>query len=183
MPLEWSELEQTILDGLREDAAVRCAPRRENLPPETIAAVECRPKVAPVSRVGFYYFESWDQASAAYMTRIREEGLSLDERVRASRYERRMWDCDEDEYVSIQPDPCEQFREAGFINASGYANYRAVFDRLYIGILGTNDDVGALRDWAWSSEHWPEPPPGEMGAVPMVPTVYEGELTESVPPS
>lgn len=144
----------------------------------TIAAVECRPKVAPVSRVGFHYFERSEQASAAYMSRIRDEGLNLDDRARASRYEGPMWDCDDEvESASIAPDPkCEQFREAGFINGSGYANYRAVFDRLYIGILGTTDDVKGLRNWAWSSEHWPEPPPGEMGEVPEVPTLYEGKL-------
>ncbi len=42
-------------------------------------------------------------------------------------------------------------RDGCFINDQGYANYRATlpWSLVYIGILGTSDDMAALSDFAW----------------------------------
>jgi hypothetical protein len=75
-PVAWTQLERTIRAGIREDAAKRCVPRRHDLPPGTIAAVECAPRAAVVARVGSYLFASPDQAFDHYRSRIRAEELT-----------------------------------------------------------------------------------------------------------
>jgi hypothetical protein len=73
-----------------------------------------------------------------------------------------------------------RYRHAGFVNSSAYANYRAVGDALYIGVLGNTADVTDVWDWVRLSRG-EETPPGEMGEVPYWPTLYEGELVSVAP--
>ena len=109
-----------------------CAPRRHDLPPGTVAAVECRPGVALVSRVGFYLFASPDDAFAVYLDRVKEQGLALNTEQGRRGWERAMYICSDDK--------CAE-RDAGFVNSDGYANYRSVMGAMYIGVLGTRDDI------------------------------------------
>lgn len=173
-PVAWTELERTIRAGIREDAAEGCVPRRHELPPGTIAAVECRPGDAAVARVGFYLFASPDQAFDHYRNRIRDERLTYnddDDSRFGSRWERCWYDFGEGEQKQLD---CRQ-RDAGFVNSEGYANYRAIDGALYIGVLGNNADVADLYDWSARLDSG-DPPPGEMAPVPNEPTLYEGEL-------
>ena len=158
----WSTLERAIRDNIRDDAAVGCAPRRHDLPPGTVAAVECRPGVALVSRVGFYLFASPEDAFAVYLDRVKEQGLALNTERGRRGWERAMYICSDEQ--------CAE-RDAGFVNSDGYANYRSVMGAMYVGVLGTRDDIEDLRGWAWESPE--ECPPGpDTCAVPESPSLY-----------
>jgi hypothetical protein len=163
-PVAWTELERVIRDNMRDDAAVGCAPRRHDLPPGTVAAVECRPGVAPVSRVGFYLFASPEDARDVYIDRVKEQGLALNTEQGRRGWERAGYICSEAEVECAE-------RDAGFVNSDGYANYRAVMGAMYIGVLGTRDDIEDLRGWAWESTQ--ECPPGpDTCPVPESPSLY-----------
>jgi hypothetical protein len=170
--ISWSALERTIRAGVREDVAGSCVPRRHDLPTGTAAALECTLSVTPVGRVAFYVFDSADEAFGAYVARIAAEGIT-----------RNMGDASRPSgafegglYICAHPVKC-RFREARFVNRSGFANYRAVMDVMYIGVLGTNDDVNDLRRWAWIS-NGPTSGPGEVDPVPETPTLYFGGLVD-----
>src|SRR5829696_7360446 len=76
--LAWTKRERAIRDGVRSDVAYACIPRRDALPRRTVAAVECRPRLAFVERVGFYLFDDGEAALEAYLDRMRREGIELD---------------------------------------------------------------------------------------------------------
>jgi hypothetical protein len=176
-PVAWTELERTIRAGIREEAAQGCAPRRRDLPPGTIAAVECRPRDPVVDRVGFYLFGSSGEAFDHYRNRLRTEGLAYNKGDIGDR----LWElCWRFEYEGEEHSSTCRYRHAGFVNSSGYANYRAVADALYIGVLGNVADVTQVWDWVRLSRG-EETPPGEMGEVPWWPTLYEGELVSDTP--
>ena len=176
-PVAWTKLERTIRAGIREDAAQGCLPRRHDLPAGTIAAVECRPRDPAVARVGFYLFGSQDQAFDHYRNRLRAEGLAYN---KGDVGDRRWEGCWLFENEGEQHSSTCRYRHAGFVNSSGYANYRAVGDALYIGVLGNAADVTDVWDWVRLSRVQ-ETPPGEMGEVPDWPTLYEGELVSDRP--
>ena len=137
----WSGLETELAAGIRGDAAVGCVPRRHDLPPGAMAAVECAPG-APVERVGFYLFETSEAAIDNYRRRVVEEiGTSGDH---PTGWERSYVPCAPDE----DPRTCGA-RDAGWVNSSGYANYRTSLGRIYIGVLGTGADTDALVSWAF----------------------------------
>ena len=147
-PPTWTKRERAIRNAIRDDARVDCAPRRHDLPPGTIAAVECRPGMRLVSQVGFYLFATNDEAFDVYRKRIRDQGLRLEE-VSGSGWEGPRGECAAEyegghEEVTLA---CRD-RQATFVNSSGFANYRAVAGRLYVGVLGTNGNVDALAAWA-----------------------------------
>jgi len=176
-PVAWTKLERTIRAGIREDAAQGCAPRRHDLPLGTVAAVECRPGDLAVARVGFYLFGSPDEAFDHYRNRLRAEGLAYN---KGDIGDRRWEECWHFENEGEEHSSSCRYRHAGFVNSSGYANYRAVGDALYIGVLGNAADVTDVWDWVRLSRG-EETPPGEMGEVPYWPTLYEGELVSVAP--
>jgi hypothetical protein len=143
---------------------VGCGPRHHDLPPGTVAAVECRPAVELVSRVGFYLFASPDDAFAVYLDRVKEQGLALNTERGRRGWERAMYTCSDEQVECAE-------RDAGFVNSDGYANYRSVMGAMYIGVLGTRDDIEDLRGWAWESRE--ECPPGpDTCPVPESPSLY-----------
>jgi hypothetical protein len=144
-PPTWTKLERAIRDGIRADLRASCAPRRQTLPPGTIAAVDCQPGRDPVSRVGFYLFADAADALDVYLTRVRAEGLALGSEEDSG--SEGATHCN-DVYPDDDTIHCRD-REAFFVNADGYANYRVVRGRLYIGALGTNGDIYPLNEWAW----------------------------------
>jgi hypothetical protein len=172
-PPTWTKRERAIRDAIRADIAVGCAPRRHDLPPGTIAAVECEPGKAPASRVGFFLFATADEALDVYLARVRAEALTLDSDTgpsgEAATY------CDGNVEPAAYPDGdtlhCRD-REALFVNSDGYANYRVVRGRLYIGALGTNRDIHDLNEWAWRGSGSETGIPGEMDAVPSFQTLW-----------
>jgi hypothetical protein len=150
----WTELERAIFDAIRYDAQVDCAPRRRDNPRGTIAAVECRPGKAPVSRVAFYLFATAGDAFHVYTQRIQDAGLELvfsdpvgwEHAVAGGACDPAEVEAEEGE-SGTDAGTCPD-REAAFLNSDGYANYRAVNGRIYIGALGTNSDINALAGWA-----------------------------------
>ena len=176
----WSKRERAILEGIRDDVRVGCAPRLEDLPPGTIAAVECRAGTPPVSRVGFYLFATAGDALDVYLKRVRAEGLALGADTSSGR--EGATNCDGDiepaAYAVDDTLHCPD-REAFFLNSDGYANYRVVRGNLYIGALGTNSDIEDLNDWAWAGSEGEGEAPGEMGMVPSFQTLWCG----GAPPS
>lgn len=169
-PVEYTDAEAFLLDGIRKDARINCAPRREDLPPKAIAGVECAPDTRLVSRVGFYRFSNADDMLAAYFGRLAESGVKPDS------FRDDAW---EGTYLPCGPPDC-QARNAGFINAQGYANFRATLPIewvvevgetaglelawLYVGILGNGRDPQALDQWAFL---------GAEGDTPAIPTIWQ----------
>ena len=174
-PPAWTKQERAIRDAIRADVAVGCAPRHRDLPPGTIAAVECEPGNAPASRVGFYLFAKAGDALDVYLARVRAEGLTLDSDTGPG------WEGATYCKGNIEPAAFAEGdtlhcpdREAIFVNSDGYANYRVVRGRLYIGALGTSRDIHDLNDWAWkgSDEGIEDPVPGDTGGVPFYQTLW-----------
>jgi hypothetical protein len=126
---------------------VACAPRRHDLPPGTIAAVECQPGKPPVSRVGFYLFATRDDADAVYIRRIYDAGLELEGDIPGRGWDQAVGTCAIQNKGDSELLNCRD-REAAFVNSDGYANYRAVRGRMYIGVLGARRDIEKLYYWA-----------------------------------
>ncbi len=72
-------------------------------------------------------------------------------------------------------------RDGCFINDEGYANYRATRSgsNVYIGILGTSDDMAALADFAWlGSQDTPGNPDPVGRTVALSPVARTGQRIE-----
>ncbi|HEX5013553.1 MAG TPA: hypothetical protein VFV72_05265 [Candidatus Limnocylindrales bacterium] len=137
--------EAHLLAGFRPDARISCAPRRADLPAGAVAGVECAPDGAPASQLGAYLFETQDALLSAYFDRLDTEGI--DPRTGA---------CPESEGDAAYSggDEGSTFvpqRFGCFVNDFGVANLRfTVPDALvYVGVLGEDDDLPPLYDWAW----------------------------------
>jgi hypothetical protein len=133
--------EQYLIDGVLRGAQ-DCAPVRDDLPAGAIAGIECAADDPAVAQVGFYLFADEAAMLDAYFARMDAEGVT-----------RESGGCVDGEgegsyipFEGISPD-----RDGCFINEQGYANYRATRSgaNVYIGILGTSDDMAALADFAW----------------------------------
>lgn len=133
--------EQYLLDGVLR-GGVDCRPVRDELPAGAVAGIECAADDPDVARLGFYLFDDEATMLAAYFARMEAEGIETES-----------GGCIDGEgegsyipYEGLSPD-----RDGCFINDEGYANYRATRSgsNVYIGILGTSDDMAALADFAW----------------------------------
>jgi len=62
-------------------------------------------------------------------------------------------------------------RAGCFINELGFANLRYVWGRsmVYVGVLGNNGDIGALKAWSWYDEAGGEPLFGGPGVCEPAP--------------
>ncbi len=133
--------EQALLDGVRRDA-VDCAPVRQDLPPNAVAAIECASDDPAIDRIGFYRFADDDAMLDVYLDRMASEGVAMDSGTcRTGEGEGAYWP---GEGVIVARNGC-------FINAQGFANYRATLpgEHVYIGILGNTANTAALEDFAW----------------------------------
>jgi hypothetical protein len=140
-PLTPTPEEQALIDGVLRGGE-DCRPVRVDLPEGAIAGIECAADDPAVARLGFYRFPDEATMLAAYFARMASEGIETDS-----------GSCVDGEgegsyipYEGVSPD-----RAGCFINDEGYANYRATRSgsNVYIGILGTSDDMAALADFAW----------------------------------
>jgi hypothetical protein len=150
----FSPTELELLQGLRVDAQVDCAPAREGLPSGAVAGVECEVGSSLVARVGAYRFPKEELAALAYTQRLADYGVDL-----------RSGDCIDGrpgDAAWIPGDGPEEgidvpYRSGCFVNEHGLANVRltcpmptiAAESGNYIGILGTTGDLAALFEWAW----------------------------------
>lgn len=152
--------EAYLRSGIRNDAAIDCVPRRDDLPTGAIAGLECSPGTALVERIGVYLFPDAASMLAAYRERMVAEGVTLGQGL-----------CFEGEgdtnYVPGEVDLEVAYRHGCFINEAGRANYRATFpdQHVYLGILGNTDDTSALEQWAWEgNEDTPGSPTAWLAA-------------------
>jgi hypothetical protein len=135
--------EQYLVNGIHRDAT-DCVPVRDDLPGEAIAGIECDSDDPAVARIGFFLFESDAAMLDAYFARMDAEGVVRDSGGT---------DDEEGESAYIPGPEGEVLpdRHGRFVNAEGFANYRATLsgNHVYIGILGRSDDTRALVDFAW----------------------------------
>jgi len=133
--------EQALLDGVRGDLGT-CAPVHEDLPEFAVAGIECVTDDPSIERIGFYRFADDDLMLDVYLDRMEREGVALESgSCRAGEGEGAYWP---GEGMVVARNGC-------FINAEGFANYRATLpgDHVYIGILGNTTNMAALEDFAW----------------------------------
>ena len=140
--------ERRIIAGIRADVRDHCQPRRDDLPPGTVAAVECTPPSALVDRVGFYLFEDKDAMVETYLARLESEGVEQDSGDCAAGEEGEMAE------TPFADDPWDAPHAGCVVNEQGYANIRwTVPDGpLYGGVLGDTDDMADLYDWSQGGE-------------------------------
>lgn len=140
-PTQLTADERYLIDGIRR-TAIDCRPVRDGLPDRALAGVECRSDDPAVARMGFYRFASDADMLEAYLARMRAEGVELDS-----------VGCIDGEGESgyIPDEGMATDRHGCFINADGYANYRATISgsHVYVGLLGRSADMRALEDFAW----------------------------------
>jgi hypothetical protein len=157
--------EQQLVDSLRPDAAVDCAPRRTDLPEQAIRAVECHPDDPLIESVGVYEFATGNDAAWTYMNKMAEYGVD----VNAGNCERDVpgdaaWTPGDG--VGEYTDPgvfnwensvLSPNRNGCFKNEFGFANTRVTCGVVYIGVLGARKDLSDL--YAWTRM---QPPNAEM---------------------
>jgi hypothetical protein len=140
-PAEPTAEEQYLIDGVRRGGQ-DCRPVRADLPSGAVAGIECTADDPAVARLGFYLFPDETSMLDAYFERMASEGITEES-----------GGCIDGEgegsyvpYEGVSP-----YRDGCFINAEGYANYRATLPgaNVYVGILGRTDDMAALAAFAW----------------------------------
>ena len=143
----YSDDEAYLFSGVRDDARFACAARRTDLPPRALAGVVCSPDVTQTSgveEVGAYLFETDADMLDSYFERLAEEGIRPGQGAcPASPGER--------SYQPEAPGDLGPARMGCFVNDFGNANLRITYpgEHVYVGILGTDRDMGALSDWVW----------------------------------
>lgn len=145
----FTERERETLENLRSDARIDCTPRRSNLPTNADSGVECRVHSALVDRVGIYSFADPRFARAAYLTTLTESGVELQHGdCAAGEPGDAAWSVDQ--VAGDDEDDLPPMRAGCFFNELGIANVRVTCGGgIYIGILGQDDDLVSLWEWAW----------------------------------
>ena len=154
----WTAAEHQLLAGIRADVlASGCRPVREELPAGATAGVGCDIGSELVEGVGFYQFADLEALMAAYQARLAQYGVVLmPDDFRFPGPGEPFLDCWRG-YASesfFYPDGSVaggRNREGCFVNEYGFANLRMVWGRslVYIGVLGNNGDIAALKAWAY----------------------------------
>lgn len=152
--------EATLVDALRRDAAVACAPRRGDLPTiDMIAGIECRVETDLVERVGAYLFRDPPTAARWYLARLAGYGIGpgTGDCTTGSDGGDAAWSPGEgesggdgtDRVVLDGTGPWAVGRVGCFLDENGTANVRVTCGGVYVGILGRDQDYAPLHRWAW----------------------------------
>jgi hypothetical protein len=140
-PVQFTVDEQYLLNGISR-GAFDCVPVRDELPIHAVGGIECRSDDPAVARIGFFLFDGDADMLEAYFARMDAEGVARDS-----------GGCDDGEGESayIPGEDVLPDRHGCFVNAEGYANYRATIsgNHIYIGVLGRTAEMRALVDFAW----------------------------------
>jgi hypothetical protein len=159
----YAAVEAALVAGLRADAAVNCAPRREDLPARAIAGVECRVNAAEVTRVGAYHFGDARDAATTYLERMASYGVGpASGDCAAGTSGDAAW-MPGDGKAGNDPDrvflgatgPWVVGRSGCYLDENGTANVRVTCGSTYVGILGRDEDLVALHRWTWNAADGP----------------------------
>ncbi len=162
--------EVALVAGLRDDAAVDCAPRRTKLPPRALAGVECHVNAAVAVRVGAYQFEGPGDAVTTYLERLASYGVDpatgdcLGGTVGDA-----PWMSGDGASATAADSvrfgasgPWAVARTGCFLDENGTANVRVTCGSTYVGVLGRDEDLADVYRWAWAPSGSPtvqgEPP-------------------------
>ncbi len=167
----FSAAEAALVAGLRADAAVGCTPRRTDLPPRSVAGVDCRINAGQVARVGAYGFGGAADATTAYLQRLASyDVLPASGDCATGKVGDKAWMSGDgtsgsgDSRVTMgETGPWVVGRSGCFLDADGTANVRATCGSTYIGVLGSDADLAALHRWVWADangQRGPGEPPG-----------------------
>ena len=149
--------EAALLEIIRSDARVACAPRRVDLPPAATAGIDCAPDTDLVARVGAYQFPTDRDAAKVYFDRLAEHGvLPLSGDCAAGQPGDGPWtpgdgvvQPDDPAAIVVRGELYVTHRAGCFLNENGIANYRVTCGRgISIGILGANGNLAALTEWS-----------------------------------
>ena len=150
--------ETALIASLRSDAAVRCEPRRTDLPVLAIAGVDCRIGSTLVERVGAYRFRDTRDAATTYLDRLATYDVApATGDCQSGTGGDRPWMAGDltagAERVSVAgTGPWVVGRSGCFLDEDGTANVRATCGATYVGILGRGTDLAALHRWVWGSD-------------------------------
>jgi hypothetical protein len=142
-PVAFNRAERYLIDGIMRGEG-ECKPVRTGLPARAIAGIDCDLDATPVARMGYYLFKSDADMLAAYLGRMRAEGIALES-----------GGCLEGEgesaYIPWAGDDIAPYRQGCYVNDDGYGNFRATLPgfHVYVGLLGRTAQVRPLEDWAW----------------------------------
>jgi hypothetical protein len=136
--------EAFLLDGLRRDAFVDCAPIRTELPPRAIAGIMCRPELEQVDAVALYAYRGEPDLLESYFAILAVNGV-----------EPRSGGCllgsgGEDTYLPGE-DPADpsEFRHGCYSDEAGIT-YLATFPAFVLAAVhGTPTDMNAFLRWSW----------------------------------
>ena len=173
-PVVFSAAERRLVDALRADTRIGCAPRRTDLPEHAIAGIECRVNSGLVDRVGVYGFEGKldsagnevGSAVQAYLARLSDVGVSPKSGdCKAGTSGDRSWP----DYLPDTDDSGGPRAErSGCFLDAGVANVRLTcYGDVYMGVLGKTADIKALNTWTWriaAGEDTHRDPPGLCAA-------------------
>jgi hypothetical protein len=158
-PFDYLAAEQRLLDALRADARIGCAPRRSGLPDHAIAGIECQIGSALVDRVGVYGFDGSLDANGnevgtalqAYLARLDAAGIKpRSGDCAAGTAGDRAWPTNVGDVGEAGGGSLRAERSGCFRDGTGIANVRLTcYDDIYIGVLGTGRDIAPLYAWAW----------------------------------
>jgi hypothetical protein len=127
----------------------QCEPKRDSLPPNALAGIECTLNSGPVKLVGYYLFDSKTAMDAAYFNRLAEYGVAPGS-----------GQCSQgvagDGQWAYAGDFYAEGRLGCFVNENGNANLRWTHDEfsIYAGIVGRGYDIARAYDW-WSAAAGP----------------------------
>jgi hypothetical protein len=167
----YTAVEADLLAAIRSDAAVRCAPRRKDLPVRATAAVECRLNTDPVGRFGVYGFRDARDATLTYFERLASYDVDpASGDCSAGTSGDAPWMPGDgtagsaaDRVAFGGSDRWVVGRSGCFLDEDGTANVRLTCGPTYIGVVGRDGNLAALHDWAWRSQAGQVPagePPG-----------------------
>lgn len=151
--------EESLVAGLRADAAVNCAPRRTGLPARAIAGIECRVNGAVVTRVGAFRFQDARDAATTYFERLASYHVApATGDCLAGTSGDAAWmpgdgtaGSDASRVLLGDTGPWVVGRSGCFVDENGTANVRATCGSTYIGVLGRDKDLAALDRWVRTS--------------------------------
>ncbi len=149
--------EAALIAALRTDAAVRCAPRRTDLPVLATAGVDCRVGSSLVERVGAYRFRDARDAATTYLDRLAAYDVAptTGDCLAGTGGDAAWMPGDgtpgADRVSVAGTGPWVVGRSGCFLDENGTANVRVTCGSMYVGVLGRGTDPAALYRWVWDS--------------------------------